>query len=186
MPRKKKIIVAEAPKGDPNLIPWPYAKPNDDFAPNLELTGGLKVTSLQVYPLKEPSSKTRAFARCVLNDAMQLTGMRVVDGHNGLFVSYPNDPSYKGEDYRSLFYPVTKALREHIEAVILHEFCLQPYLFAVRSLGVEVDVATWSFRKDGKLIPRMDIPLLLVDLANKDRLSGEDKYPLINYLQSLM
>jgi stage V sporulation protein G len=82
----------------------------------------LVVTSIQVYPLREPMGKTRAICRVVLNDQMQLTGLRVVDGANGLFVAYPNDPGYKGEDYRSLFYPVTKELRDTIEAEVLAEY----------------------------------------------------------------
>ena len=82
----------------------------------------LKVTHSQVYPLTEPVGKTRALARVVLNDQLQLTGLRIVDGASGLFVSYPNDPSYKGDDYRSLFYPVTKALREHIEEEVLKSY----------------------------------------------------------------
>ena len=82
----------------------------------------LKVTHTQVFLLKEPVGKTRALARVVLNDQLHLTGLRIMDGASGLFVSYPNDPSYKGEDYRSIFYPVTKALREHIEEEVLKSY----------------------------------------------------------------
>jgi len=82
----------------------------------------LKVTNVQVYLLKEAMGKTRAIARVMLNEQMQLTGIRVVDGANGLFVSYPNDPGYKGEDFRSLYYPVTRELREHVEQCVLEEF----------------------------------------------------------------
>ncbi|HSQ41067.1 MAG TPA: SpoVG family protein [Fibrobacteraceae bacterium] len=82
----------------------------------------LQATHVQVYILKDPVGKTRAFARVVLNEQMQLTGLRVVDGSNGLFVSYPNDPNYKGEDYRSLFYPITKDLRERLEQAVLEEY----------------------------------------------------------------
>lgn len=82
----------------------------------------LKVTHVQVFVLTEPVGKTRALARVMLNDQLQLTGLRIVDGANGLFVSYPNDPSYKGDDYRTIFYPVTKALREHIEEEVLKSY----------------------------------------------------------------
>jgi len=51
-----------------------------------------------------------------------LTGLRVYNGTNGLFVSYPNDPRYKGEDYKQLFYPVTKELRDLVETAILKEY----------------------------------------------------------------
>lgn len=82
----------------------------------------LQITGCQVYPLKERLAKTRALARVVLNDQLQLTGIRVVDGANGLFVAYPNSPDYKGDDYRCLFYPVKKELRDHIELVILAKY----------------------------------------------------------------
>lgn len=82
----------------------------------------LQVTHVQVYPLKEALGKTKALARVVLNEQMQLTGLRIVEGSMGLFVSYPNDPSYKGEDYRSLFYPITKELREHVEIIVLRAY----------------------------------------------------------------
>lgn len=82
----------------------------------------LKITTSQVFPLSEPTGKTVAFARCLLNDQFQVTGLRILMGTRGLFVSYPNDPSYKGEDYRSLCYPVTKELRDHIEEVLLAQY----------------------------------------------------------------
>ena len=83
---------------------------------------GMTVTSCQVFLLKEPMGKTKALARVVMNDCLQLTGLRVLDGVTGLFVAYPNDPNYKGEDYRSLFYPITKELRVHIEQQVLLKY----------------------------------------------------------------
>lgn len=79
----------------------------------------LSITAVQVFPLKEPVGKTSALARIVLADQLQLTGLRVVDGSNGLFVAYPNDTSYKGEDYRSLFYPLTRDLRDSVSAAVI-------------------------------------------------------------------
>lgn len=82
----------------------------------------LKITSCQVFPLREPMGKTKALARCMLNEQIQLTGLRIVDGCNGLFVAFPNDPSYKGDDYRSIYYPVTRELREHIENTLIEKY----------------------------------------------------------------
>ena len=78
----------------------------------------MQVTYTQVYP-RLSTGKTKAMAKVTLDDCLQLTGIRVVDGANGLFVSYPNDPSYKGDDFRTIFYPLTKELRAHIEAKVL-------------------------------------------------------------------
>lgn len=99
-----------------------------ELASTVSKTAGcLEITNVQVYPLKEAVGKTRAMVRVVLEDQLQLTGMRIVDGSNGLFVGYPNDPGYKGEDFKSLFYPVTKELREHIEHAVLAKYqeCMQ-------------------------------------------------------------
>ena len=82
----------------------------------------LTVTNLQVYPVREPKGKLRAFARILLGDQLQLTGLKLYDGANGLFVSYPNDPNHKGEDYRQLFYPVTRELRDVIEKAVIEEY----------------------------------------------------------------
>jgi stage V sporulation protein G len=82
----------------------------------------LTCTNVQVYPFKESSGKTKAFARATINDQLQLTGLRVVDGTNGFFVSYPLDPTHKGEDYHSIYYPLNKELREHIEQCVLERY----------------------------------------------------------------
>ena len=84
---------------------------------------GITVTSSQVFIMHDQTmGKTKALARVMLNESLQLTGLRIVDGANGLFVAYPNDPSYKGDDYRSLFYPVTRELRDLIEYELLTKF----------------------------------------------------------------
>jgi stage V sporulation protein G len=82
----------------------------------------LTCTSVQVYPFKENGGKTKAFARVVINDQLQLTNLRIVSGANGFFVSYPLDPKSKTEDYHSIYYPLNKELREHIEQCILEKY----------------------------------------------------------------
>lgn len=82
----------------------------------------LRVTNIQIFPLAEAVGKTKAMVRVVLEDQLQLTGMRIIDSANGFFVSYPNDPTYKGGDYRSLFYPVTGELRDVIESAVLEKY----------------------------------------------------------------
>ena len=84
----------------------------------------LVVTNVRVFPFKEGVNMghIKALAKVVLNDQMQLTGLRVVDGENGLFVGYPNDPFYKGDEYRSIFFPITKECREHIEKRVLEKY----------------------------------------------------------------
>ena len=96
----------------------------------------LGVTSVQVYPFKEGpfTGKMLAMASIVLNDQLQVHGLRIMEGENGLFVGYPNDPFYKGEDFRSVCFPMTRQLREHIENCVLEKYqaFLDPVEWKVR------------------------------------------------------
>lgn len=84
----------------------------------------LAVTNVQVFPFKEGINlgHMKGMASVVLNDQLQLRGLRIMDGENGLYVGYPNDPFYKGEDLRSMYFPITRQLREHIENCVLEKY----------------------------------------------------------------
>lgn len=84
----------------------------------------LAVTNVQVFPFKEGINlgHMKGVASIVLNDQLQLRELRIMDGENGLYVGYPNDPFYKGEDLRSICFPITRQLREHIENCVLEKY----------------------------------------------------------------
>ena len=84
----------------------------------------LAVTKVDVWPFKEGADMghMKGYAQVVLNEQMVLRGLRVMDGEDGLFVSYPNDPFFKGEDYRNIYNPITRKLREHIENCVLEKY----------------------------------------------------------------
>lgn len=97
----------------------------------------LSVTSVQVFPFREEAKlgKILGLATVVLNDQLVIRGLRVMDGENGRFVAYPNDPFYKGEDLRSIVFPMTRALREHIENCVLEKF-----LYETENASVKFEV----------------------------------------------
>ena len=96
----------------------------------------LAVTQVKVFPFKEGPSmgRMKGYATITLNDQFQIRGLRIMEGENGLFVGYPNDPFYKGEDYRSVCFPITRQLREHIETCVLEKYqaSLEPAEWKVR------------------------------------------------------
>jgi hypothetical protein len=53
---------------------------------------GLRCTSCIVGAVVIPTGKTRAFARVVLNEQLQLTGIRVVDGGERTVRGIPRRP----------------------------------------------------------------------------------------------
>jgi len=84
----------------------------------------LEVTKVEVFPFKGGMSlgKIKAMASVVLNDQLQIRGLRVYDGINGLFVGYPCDPFFKGEENRYVCVPTTSELRAVIEKAVLDKF----------------------------------------------------------------
>ena len=94
----------------------------------------LSVTQVQVFKEGPFTGKMLAKASIVLNDQFQIRGLRIMEGENGLFVGYPNDPFYKGEDFRSICFPMTRQLREHIENCVLEKYkaSLDPVDWKVR------------------------------------------------------
>ena len=84
----------------------------------------LAVTQVQVFPFKDSVNlgNLKAMAQIVLNDQLVIRGLRVMDGLNGLFVSYPIDPFYKADDFRTILNPITCQLREHIENCVLEKY----------------------------------------------------------------
>ena len=89
-----------------------------------EFFDALAVTEVLVFPFKEGANlgHIKGLASVVLNDQFMVRGLRVMEGVDGLFVAYPIDPFYKGDDCRSVCTPVTRALRENIEGAVLAKY----------------------------------------------------------------
>lgn len=84
----------------------------------------LAVTHVEVFPFNEGPSMVhvKGLATVVLNDQLHIRGLCIMDGENGLFVGYPVNPFYKGDDLRHLVNPMTRPLREHIENCVLKKY----------------------------------------------------------------
>lgn len=84
----------------------------------------LAVTSVLVFPFRDGPSlgHIKGLAQVVLNDQFLVRGLSIMDGENGLFVGYPVDSFFKGEEYRTVCNPVTRQLREHIENCVLEKY----------------------------------------------------------------
>jgi len=77
--------------------------------------------SIQVYPLEQSKSNTKAFASVSVDDMVAIRGVRVVEGSNGLFVSMPQSKVGDG-DFRDVAFPLIPDLRKAITKEILKEY----------------------------------------------------------------
>lgn len=62
----------------------------------------------------------KAFVSITLDNALSISGVKLMDGKNGLFLSYP---SYKsGDKYHDYIYPLTKEAREGLTKKVIEEY----------------------------------------------------------------
>jgi stage V sporulation protein G len=63
----------------------------------------------------------RAIATVKVADAVYLTGLRVIEGKNGLFVAMPTRKDKAGE-YLDIYFPASKAMRDELQAFVLDAY----------------------------------------------------------------
>lgn len=84
------------------------------------------ITNISVYTLNDSTSKVVALATVTVADCLVLTGLRVVKGSKGMFVSMPqrklSKPDKNGNEYSDIFFPVTHDFREELTNAVLDEY----------------------------------------------------------------
>lgn len=84
------------------------------------------ITNVSVYTLNDSNTKTVALATVTISDCLVLTGLRIVKGKKGMFVSMPqrklSKPDKNGNEYADIFFPVTHDFREELNNAILDEY----------------------------------------------------------------
>ncbi len=63
----------------------------------------------------------RAMVSCKVAEAVFLTGMRVIEGKNGLFVSMPSKKDVGGE-YHDIYFPASREIRDQLQAAVLEAY----------------------------------------------------------------
>jgi stage V sporulation protein G len=77
-------------------------------------------SSVRIHLLKS-EDKVKALASCLVGNAIMVTGIKVVDGKFGLFISMPQRKNAGGE-YTDIAFPTSKEMREELQRLIVDEF----------------------------------------------------------------
>jgi len=81
------------------------------------------ITYIKIYPNQNPNKgKVLASAMVKTNIGITLTNLSIVLGPNGLFVSYPPNPYYHGNEVRAIFYPESKEVRDYIQKEVIAKY----------------------------------------------------------------
>ena len=84
------------------------------------------ITNVSVYTLNDSNSKTVALATVTIANCLVLTGLKIVKGKKGMFVSMPqrklSKPDKNGNEYADIFFPVTHDFREELNDAVLDAY----------------------------------------------------------------
>lgn len=82
----------------------------------------MKITDIKIYPLKKKGdSKVKAFASVTLDKTVCITGIRIIEGSKGAFISFPQQKG-SDEEYHDIVFPVTKEAREVFQKKVIEAF----------------------------------------------------------------
>lgn len=80
----------------------------------------MNITDVKVYKLSDQSGKCKAMAQVCIENAIVLTGLRVMEGKYGMFVTMAQRK--QGEEYKDVYYPLNKDIREQLKEAVLAEY----------------------------------------------------------------
>jgi len=85
---------------------------------------GIEITDVVIFPIKnkQEGSNLQSFAKVLFNDTFCITGIRIVEGKNGLFLGFPQQ--YKKEEGKGydICFPTTADMREYITDQVLAQY----------------------------------------------------------------
>lgn len=79
----------------------------------------MQITDIKVNPYKKKA--LRGFASITIDDEFVVTGLRILSGKKGLFVSMPSHEGRNGEYYDTSF-PLSREIRDYISNEVLDAY----------------------------------------------------------------
>lgn len=79
----------------------------------------MKVTA-KVFLPKKKMGNLKAFASLTIEDKIVITGLKLVEGKNGMFINFPQYKS--GDDYKDIVFPLNKELRDKLTKLVITEY----------------------------------------------------------------
>lgn len=82
---------------------------------------GIEITDVKIFPFEKKGSSLLAFVSVTFNDVFVVSGLKLMQGSKGIFVSMPSQKG-KDDEYHDICFPLTSEARAELQAAILEEF----------------------------------------------------------------
>lgn len=79
----------------------------------------MRITEVKVYPVNE--EKLKAYVSLTFDDCFVIRDVKVIQGHEGLFVAMPSKRRKDGQ-FRDIAHPLNQTLRDEIEGQIFQAY----------------------------------------------------------------
>ena len=83
----------------------------------------IKVTEVQIWSVRNAeASRVKAMATVTFNGALRVSGVRIIEGAKGLFVSWPFEKRPGSDQCYALFHVTDRRESDRIQDVVLRRF----------------------------------------------------------------
>ena len=81
----------------------------------------MKITSIDITKVESEDNNVKAFVNIVVDDALAVKNLRIIDGTKGLFVAMPSTKNKEGK-YRDMVHPINQEVRTMMEEQIIKAY----------------------------------------------------------------
>ncbi len=81
----------------------------------------MEITSVKVHKVNTENSRMRGIASVVIDDAIAIHDIRIIEGKEGLFIAMPSRKTPAGE-YKDIVHPINQEVRTMFEKTIFDAY----------------------------------------------------------------
>ena len=81
----------------------------------------MEITSVKIRKVERENSRMKGIASVVVDNAIAIHDIRIIEGDNGLFISMPSRKTPVGE-YKDIAHPINQEVRTMFEKEILDAY----------------------------------------------------------------
>ena len=81
----------------------------------------MKITDIEIRKVDNADDNVKAFVKIVIDNALIVKNLRIIDGSKGLFVAMPSRRNKNGE-HKDVVHPINQEVRDMMEEVIIKAY----------------------------------------------------------------
>ena len=81
----------------------------------------MEITSVKIRKVEKENSRMKGIASVVVDNAIAIHDIRIIEGDNNLFIAMPSRKTPAGE-YKDIVYPINQEVRTMFEKEILDAY----------------------------------------------------------------